>query len=162
MGAKDKDKSLLEIARELLATKKNPEKILTIAKEVTDIKGLKKDAAKEATPQFLADFMESGYFVYCGDDCWDLKERQSTSVIDKDGSDYVYIGDDDDEVKNNELKDEDIEPFAVKSSDDTEEEENTDEPDDDISSMLGDSVEKDLAEDLDSEEVETGYEEIEE
>ena len=105
MGVKDKDKSLLEIAVELLATKHQPQTILQIAKEAMEIKGLKTAQAKELLPQFLLDFQSSGYFVYCGDDCWDLKDRQPTSVLDKDGGDYEDLFENDEDVKKNELKD---------------------------------------------------------
>lgn len=39
MGSKDKEKSLLEIAIELLDMKKKPQKITAILKEVMEIKG---------------------------------------------------------------------------------------------------------------------------
>lgn len=106
MGAKEKDKSLIEVAIELLDSKKKPQKMLTIIKEVMEIKGVKQSVAKELAPQFILDFMQSGYFVYCGDDTWDLKDRQPTTVLDKEGGDYEDIYEDDEDVKNNELKDE--------------------------------------------------------
>ncbi len=106
MGVKEKEKSLLEVAIELLDSKKKPQKISTIIKEVMELKGIRQSLVKEYAPQFILDFMQSGYFVYCGDDTWDLKDRQPTSVLDKDGGDYEYIYEDDEEVKNNELKDE--------------------------------------------------------
>lgn len=71
MGSKDKEKSLLEIAIELLDMKKKPQKITAILKEVMEIKGVKASVMKELSPQFILDFMQSGYFVYCGDECWD-------------------------------------------------------------------------------------------
>ena len=106
MGVKEKDKSLLEVAIELLDSKKKPQKMLTIVKEVMELKGIKQSMVKELAPQFILDFMQSGYFVYCGDDAWDLKDRQPTSVLDKDGGDYEDIYEDDEDVRNNELKDE--------------------------------------------------------
>ena len=68
MGSKDKEKSLLEIAIELLDMKKKPQKITAILKEVMEIKGVKASVMKELAPQFVLDFMQSGYFVYCGDE----------------------------------------------------------------------------------------------
>lgn len=100
-----KDNSLIEIAVELLQKKQRPQNINSIIKEVMTIKGIKAAEASEYAPQFVMDFMLSGYFVYCGEDCWDLKDRQPTSVLDKDGGDYEdFLGDDED-VKKNELKD---------------------------------------------------------
>ena len=103
--AKNEQKSLLEIAIELLEKKRGPQHIDTILKEVMSLKGYRVAESKEKAPQFLMDFMLSGNFVYCGEDCWDLKYRQPTSVLDKDGGDYesFYY---DEEASNNELTDE--------------------------------------------------------
>lgn len=154
MASKDKEKSLLEIAIELLDSKKKPQKIMTILKEVMEIKGVKVSMQKELAPQFLLDFMQCGYFVYCGDDCWDLKDRQPTSVLDKDGTDFEIYSEEDEEVKKHELKDESYEgEVRVEQSRDDEEEQ---EEDDDIASFLKEDGE------LAAEEgVETGYEEYE-
>lgn len=59
MGSKDKEKSLLEIAIELLDMKKKPQKITAILKEVMEIKGVKASVMKELAPQFVLDFMQS-------------------------------------------------------------------------------------------------------
>ena len=157
MGAKEKDKSLLEIAVELLSTKHKPQPIMQIAKEVMEIKGLKATVAKEVLPQFILDFQASGYFVYCGDGCWDLKDHQPTSVLDKDGTDFDIYSEDDEEVKKNELKDDSYEVEARANSNHDDDEEETEE-DDDISSLLKEtnSGELDVEED-----VITGYEEFE-
>ncbi len=126
MGSKEKDKSLLEIAIELLDAKKKPQKMLSIVKEVMEIKGLKVALAKELAPQFILDFMQSGYFVYCGDDTWDLKDRQPTSVLDKEGGEYDDIYEDDEEVKSYELKDDMFDEDESKVEDEDDEEEDDD------------------------------------
>lgn len=154
MGVKEKDKSLLEIAVELLLTKHKPQPIMQIAKEAMEIKGLKTAQAKEILPQFLLDFQASGYFVYCGDGCWDIKDRQPTSVLDKDGTDFEIYSEEDDEVKKNELKDESYESDVR--SEQSHDDDDDQEEDDDISSLLKEDSE------LTAEEgVETGYEEYE-
>lgn len=134
MASKDnKEKSLLEVAIELLEMKKKPQKIMNILKEVMEIKGVKASLAKELAPQFLLDFMQCGYFVYCGDDCWDLKDRQPTSVLDKEGGDFSDIYEDDEDVKKHELKDELFTEEDTKNSQDDEDEEETeDEEEDDL------------------------------
>jgi len=147
MGAKERDKSLLEIAIELLQAKRKPQKLSSIISEVMEMKGYRVQAAKEHTAQFILDFMQSGYFVYCGDDCWDLKERQPISVIDKDGGDYEKIFDDDEEVKKNELNDETFAQQYEKTDDDDDDDDldnddtdsDDDEEDDDIARELGSS-----------------------
>lgn len=131
MGVKEKDKSLLEIAVELLQKKRKPQKILTIMTEVMEIKGYKPQQAKQHAAQFIADFMESGIFVYCGDDCWDLKERQSTAVLDKDGGDYEEIYYNDEDVKKNELKDDIFDDNYISDDDDDSDEDDDDDSDDD-------------------------------
>ena len=106
MNMSSKDNSLIEIAVELLQKKQRPQNINSIIKEVMSIKGIKAAEVSAYAPQFVMDFMLSGYFVYCGEDCWDLKDRQPTSVLDKDGGDYEDFYSNDEDVKNNELTDE--------------------------------------------------------
>ena len=135
---KEKDKSLLEIAVELLNGKQKPQKLNTIVREAMEIKGVKSTVAKEITPQFILDFMQSGYFIYCGDDCWDLKDRQPTSILDKDGHDYESIFEEDEDVKKNELKDEDIYGQLPEDEEheehDEDDDDNKEEDEDDLSS----------------------------
>ena len=154
MGVKEKDKSLLEIAVELLLTKHRPQPILQIAKEAMEIKGLKTSQAKELLPQFLLDFQTSGYFVYCGEMGWDLKDRQPTSVLDKDGTESIIHSSEAEEAEKNELKDEnyDTDVRVDQSHDD----DNDQEEDDDISTMLKEDGELAAEEGVD-----TGYEEYE-
>lgn len=146
MGVKEKDKSLLEIAVELLQKKRKPQKILTIMAEAMEIKGYKPQQAKQHAAQFIADFMESGIFVYCGDDCWDLKERQSTAVLDKDGGDYEEIYYNDEDVKKNELKDDIFDDDYISDDDENEDEDDEDEDsdEDDIARELENMDEEDF------------------
>ena len=132
MAIKEREKSLLEIAIELLKAKRKPQKLLNIVTEVMEMKGYRSQAAKEHTAQFILDFMQSGYFVYCGDDCWDLKERQPTSVIDKDGGDYEELFDDDEDVKKNELNDDMIPAYE-----ETDDDDDDDDDEDDLERELG-------------------------
>lgn len=154
MGVKEKDKSLLEIAVELLLTKHRPQPILQIAKEAMEIKGLKTSQAKELLPQFLLDFQTSGYFVYCGEMGWDLKDRQPTSVLDKDGTESIIHSSEAEEAEKNELKDEnyDTDVRVDQSHDD----DNDQEEEDDISTMLKEDGELAAEEGVD-----VGYEEYE-
>ena len=141
MGSKDKEKSLLEIAIELLDMKKKPQKITAILKEVMEIKGVKASVMKELSPQFILDFMQSGYFVYCGDECWDLKDRQPTAVLDKESGDYDDIYEDDEEVKKNELKDDifiDDNIDRIQDNDEDDDENEEDEIDDDLAKAFDD------------------------
>lgn len=140
MGVKDKDKSLLEIAVELLATKHQPQTILQIAKEAMEIKGLKTTQAKEILPQFLLDFQSSGYFVYIEEyGTWDLKERRPSDL-------KGYNDDDDDkseeavESKKHELNSgisaDDVHAEQSQEEDEDDNQDNDDDDLDDISMIL--------------------------
>ena len=152
------ERSLLELSIEFLQKNKEPQNIDTIIREVMAMKGLKGNEAKEKAPQFVLDFMLSGNFVYCGEDKWDLKYRQPTSVLDKDGGDYEDFYQDDEDVKNNELKDDTFESyeeaigqnFADDEDDDDDDEQNNDS--DDLSNEFEDLVPNLEEEEDDSEE----------
>ena len=111
--------------------KRKPHTIMSIAKDVFEMKGLDYTENPELLSQFQIDFMLSGNFVCCGEDkdgekLWDLKSRQSSSLLDKDGS---YLDDpynDNDDVIKNELKD-DMEYGDI----DEDQDENIDDDDDD-------------------------------
>ena len=81
----EKNDSLLEIAFEEMKKKKKPKTLEKICKDVFEIKGIKYN--EETASQFQIDFMLSGNFVCCGEDkdgekLWDLKSRQSSSLLD--------------------------------------------------------------------------------
>ena len=153
MSAKTKEKSLLELSIEYLNEQPGPQKITTIGEAVMQLKGYKASQAKEALPQFYCDFMESGNFVYVGDEQWDLKERQATSLLDKDGTDYTSV-EDDEEAKKNELHDDDDDYQQSHDNDDADDESESNEDDDDIAAATNsDEIQSD-------EDVEMGYEEV--
>lgn len=151
----DKNDSLLEIAKSLMKRKKKPQTLDSMLDEVFQKKGLKKDN-ETVVAQFEVDFMLSGLFIYCGEDrdgnqLWDLKERQPSSLLDKDGGYLEDIYADDEDVIKNELKDDivyeekSVSEFVV---DDDEVEEKTEE-EDDIEEELGL-----VADDVETQEVE--------
>lgn len=124
--------SLLEVAIKLLRSKKKPKKLKDIIKETMQKKGLTVDEAKELIPQFILDFQTSGYFVYLGDDEWDLKERQSIDKLDKIEKDNIIEEEENEEVKENELKDEEeTEETESEDDEDNDDDDNKDDDDDD-------------------------------
>ena len=154
--------SLVEIAIKEMSKKRKARTLANIAKEVFEIKGLTPAEAAAALPQFQIDFMLSGHFICCGEDrkgakMWDLKNRQHSSLLDKEGV-YVDPQDDDEDVIKNELRD-DI--FVDENNSEYENEYNDDEDDDkdeekdDIEEALGlyeeDEIEEDSYDDDDSE-----------
>ena len=138
------EKSLLELSIEYLEKCSQPQSINQIIKEVMAAKGLKANEAKEKAPQFVLDFMLSGNFIYCGEDKWDLKYRQPTSVLDKDGGDYEDFYADDEDIKNNELKDDTFEEYeeAVGQNFAMDEDEDDDDEKDDDSDDLSNEFEE--------------------
>lgn len=129
--------SLLEIAEALMKKKRKPQSLDAITAEVFAKKGMSiKDYA--AVAQFELDFMVSGIFIYCYEDgknqFWDLKYRQPSSYLDKDGG-YVDPYEEDEDVKNNELKDDiDYDDKSLIIDDEEDEPENEE---DDIQEELG-------------------------
>ena len=82
--------STLEVALELLNQKKTPQHIMTLIQEVLELKGLD-DPSGSIAAQLYIDITTSSAFVYCGEEKWDLKTRQTLELFDKDGS-YFNIG----------------------------------------------------------------------
>jgi len=115
--------SMIEVTEQLMLQKKKPQNINCLIKEVLEIKGYDDDPIKKA--QLYIDITTSAKFVYCGEnEAWDLKERQSLELWDKDGSffnsdDVVEEEEDDITVNDYNLDDDDV----VDDDDDEEEEE---------------------------------------
>lgn len=104
----DKYDSFLEIAVALMKKKKKPQSLEALTKEVFSKKGVEGNELQIA--QFQVDFMLSGYFVCCGEDkqgnqLWDLKTRQLSSLLDKDSGYMRDLSDEEKEAEDNELKD---------------------------------------------------------
>ncbi len=70
------NKSLVEVAVELMKSKRGAKKLSEIVKEVATIKGFSLDEFNLRVGAFLTDLAASGKFVYLGNNIWDLKERQ--------------------------------------------------------------------------------------
>lgn len=99
--------SFLEIAVALMKKKKKPQSLELITKEVFSKKGV--DGNELQVAQFQVDFMLSGFFVCCGEDksgnqLWDLKTRQVSALLDKDGGYMKDLSEEEEEALNNELK----------------------------------------------------------
>jgi DNA-directed RNA polymerase subunit delta len=148
--------SLLEIALREMKSKRKPRTLAKITKDVFEVKGINPDDNPEMLTQFHMDFMLSGHFICIGEDkhgvkLWDLKNRQPSTLLDKDGSYLEDLYDYDDEVAKYELKD-DI-PYQ--------EEDNLDDDDDDDNDLEeSDDIEEELfnqSEDEEDEEEEDDF-----
>ena len=160
----EKNDSLLEIAVALMKRKKKPQTLKSMLNEIFERKGMEQD--EQAVAQFEVDFMLSGLFIYCGEDkdqnqLWDLKERQPSSLLDKDGG-FIDEYEKDEEVTKNELGN-DTE-YAEKSVDEyiSDDELDKKEEEDDIEEELGLVEDDEETAEIDSSELNGSYDEDEE
>ena len=153
------DKSMLEVAIEIMEGSNGPKNIYALIDEVMESAKLGDDANLKA--QLYIDITTSAEFVYLGgeDDMWDLKSRQSLENWDKtffenavDGSEvdedeedeismdeYNYVEEESDEEESDEDEDEDedeVESYEIDESagdEDEDEEDSWDDEDEDNS-----------------------------
>ncbi len=105
------EKSLIELAIELMNKKKKPQNIYKFLKELAEIRGLDSTDAKVMSKMYT-DITTSSIFVYCGDDeetkekdRWDLKHNHPLSLFDKEGS---YFNSAEDKAKAKDDDDDDL------------------------------------------------------
>ncbi len=172
----EKKDSLVEIALKEMTKKKKPQTIEKLCKKIFEEYGI--EPTTEAKSQFQIDFMLSGYFIYCGEDdnghkLWNLKNRERSNLLDKEGGhlEDIFV-DDEDEVKENELRDENTYGEAEREGnlghedndeEDEEEKEETDEIADELNSGLYDEDEPESTREIDEDEElpEDSYDDIE-
>ena len=159
----ERNDSLLEIAVNLMKRKKKPQTLKSMLNEIFERKGI--EQTEQAVAQFEVDFMLSGLFIYCGEDkdknqVWDLKERQPSSLLDKDGG-VLDLYEDDEEATKNELRD-DVD-FADKNVDAyiTDDEIDKKDDEDDIEEELGLVGEDEETSEIDSDDMNRSYEDDE-
>ncbi len=87
MNDKMKSLAMLDVAEALLKEQEGPMTIQQLIKSVVEIKEVSMDDIDKLT-QLYMDITQSAKFVYCGDDHWDLKER-NLELWDKDGFAFV-------------------------------------------------------------------------
>ncbi len=95
--------SMLDVAYDILANHQERMNINELLKQTLEAKGLSDDDYEHRTQLYL-DITTSSKFVFMGDEEWDLKERQSLDIYDKDGSEF-NTGE---SIVDDELDDEDI------------------------------------------------------
>jgi len=127
MSDKMKSLAMLDVAEILLKESTKPLTIQEIIRSVAEIKEISPDDIDRMT-QLYMDITQSAKFVYCGDDQWDLKER-NLELWDKDGFAFVHAEEIEEDVEEDldftEFVLEDEEEEIVK--DDEEDEEEVDE-----------------------------------
>ena len=100
MAQFDQSKSMVEIAEEFIRIN-GKQNIYTLIESVANIKGISFENTDRLT-QLYIEMTLSANFVYCGNDEWDLKEN-NLEMWDKDGSyfnrqDYEEEDEDDDNI----------------------------------------------------------------
>lgn len=168
--------SLVEIAYKEMENdkKKKPQTIESLYKKIFKKYGV--EESNEIISQFEIDFMLSGHFVYCGEDekghkLWNLKKREKSDLLDKEGGHLEDIFEEDEEVTKNELKDENVYDVEInKEAQEEVEDEDFDEEveeEDDIANELGASFNEEEPEstyeiDEDEEDEEDSYDDKDE
>lgn len=112
---------MLNVAKDILKNHEGKMKIMDLMQQTLEAKGLE-DKDNEYKTQLYLDITTSSLFVYMGDEEWDLKDRQSLAMYDRDGAEFNTVED-----EQSETEDEDILNFE----DEDEEDENEEEYDED-------------------------------
>jgi DNA-directed RNA polymerase subunit delta len=87
MDQKLQELAMVDIAEHLIMEAKEPMSINDIFSSVAEIKGFELSNIDRLT-QLYMDMTQSGKFVYCGDDLWDLKAF-NLELWDEDGSRFI-------------------------------------------------------------------------
>lgn len=119
-----KTMAMIDVAEQLIRNHKEPMDIQELIKQIREIKEMSADDIDRLT-QLYMDITTSAKFVYCGEDKWDLKER-NLELWDKDGYAFVTM----DEVEEDEEEDLDFTEFNLEEVEE-EKAKSTDEEDED-------------------------------
>jgi DNA-directed RNA polymerase subunit delta len=114
MNDKLKSLAMLEVTEVLLKESPKPLTIQQIIQSVAEIKNISLDDIDKLT-QLYMDITTSAKFVYCGDDQWDLKER-NLELWDKDGFAFVHA----EEVEEDVEEDLDFTEFVLEDEEEVE------------------------------------------
>lgn len=140
--------SLIEVALMLMEKKRTPQNIRKLIKEVLEVKGKSEDDFDSMTQLYL-DITTCADFVYCGDDNWDLKDRQPIEFWERDGSSFNQ-GIEEDEDEDDGLTVDDYSLDSNSKNDLDEEDEDLDEEDEDLEDQTHlDLEDEDLSDDDD-------------
>jgi DNA-directed RNA polymerase subunit delta len=82
-------RSMLETAIGVMKRKRSPQPFIKIYEEVVEELGFSTVQKEHNIARFYSDLSLSAFFVYTGDNNWDLKERQPTDMWDKDASFFI-------------------------------------------------------------------------
>jgi DNA-directed RNA polymerase subunit delta len=126
MSDKMKTLAMLDVAEVLLRENKTPLSIQDLIRGVAEVKEISLEDIDRLT-QLYMDITTSAKFVYCGDDQWDLKER-NLELWDKDGFAFVHAEDIEEDVE----EDLDFTEFVLEEEEEVEVDEEEEEVDEEI------------------------------
>ncbi len=141
---------MINVALDILKNHAGKMNISDLMQQTLEAKGLEDKDNKYKTQLYL-DITTSSLFVYMGDEEWDLKDRQSLDMFDRDGAEFNTA---EDEV----LEDEDILNFEDEDDEDTSLNYEEDYEDDDEDYSEEDSDDDDLEHDENGEILERYHE----
>lgn len=137
MSDKLKSYAMLEVAEHILKDHKEPMTIQQLLSAVAEIKEIAEDDVDRLT-QLYMDITQSAKFVYCGEDQWDLKER-NLELWDKDGHAFASLVEIEDEIEEEEDEEEIVEEVeeeeekeGVEDDKDDEDEQEAEEEDEEV------------------------------
>ena len=111
--------AMIDIAEIILKESNEPLAIKDIIKKVIEIKHISEDDFEKIT-QLYMDITQSGKFVFCGDEMWDLKER-NLELWDKDGYAFVKLEHHDEEVEEDDEEELEFTEFNLEDIEEAEE-----------------------------------------
>ena len=103
------EKSILDVAFELVSKKKTPIVFMKLWEEVSQVQGLTEEETRTKAAKFYTALTLDGRFITLGDNTWDLRSRHTFDKVHIDmnavySDDYDY---DNDEEENEEDSEED-------------------------------------------------------
>lgn len=114
--------AMIDVAEEIVKLHGEPMNMDELLDKVSEIKEIDKDDFEKIT-QLYMDITQSAKFVFCGDNTWDLKEK-NLELWDKDGFQFVQAEEyeDEDELDFEEFELEEELPQIAKDEDDDDDE----------------------------------------
>jgi len=90
-------KAMIDVAYELMSTKKKPVVFLKIWEEVSQMMGFTKQQEEDNIAQFYSDLSLDDRFVNVGENKWDLRERHTYHEVVVDTEELIIDEDADDD-----------------------------------------------------------------
>ena len=92
----DKNRSMVDVASELLLKKKKPVNFYKLWQEVSEVKGFEDEEKSEKESLFYTNITLDGRFITVGENNWDLRSRHKFDEVHIDMND-IYNEEDEEE-----------------------------------------------------------------